>query len=127
MATSMAVAEHPDPADRRLPRTQSGPSLGRLREVLAGYARDGIHVEYGNGDAPVPSIEKVDLWGDETAFVTFCLVEHALLVRTSDGRVVSSQVRSQRNKAQLHHSTGLWRIDAMRTLGTWADDEGCDR
>ncbi len=127
VSTYYEVARHPDPDNPALAATRSGPSLAKAWELLSGFRKNDIEVQYIDDKPPTPRIRGIAFVGQDRAFVTACLVDDARQVRASDGSVVNDAVVSRLDKADLRRQGSIWRMYGLEALNGWKDGHGCDR
>lgn len=125
MSALYRSGENPDPKDPSLAKTQTGPSLVKARQILAGFQRAGVHLEFVTGKPPVPTIDSIRFTSGTTAFATTCIVDDSRQVRASDGQVINDAVVTRSSLAELRLTSGVWLLRSQVNLLSSRDGKGC--
>ena len=118
------VAAEPNPENPALSNHFVGPALVKVKQVMVDLKQTGIKVVANQ--AADANVSDVVVAGDKGS-AKVCIVDNAVQVQVSNGKVVNDQVASQLYKVTLVRSDGRWLIDEQMRGQSWPDVRGCDR
>jgi hypothetical protein len=100
----------PDPDDRGLAETHTGPMLEQAREVARGLRAMGRAIRYPEDSQRRLEVESVDFRDDDVAVLRICAVDDGERIVVETGQVLAGGVFTARITAAMQFVEGRWKL-----------------
>lgn len=114
-----------DPTWPGLKTTRIDPNLSLVRKTLSSRQEAGLVLSYPAGQPPQQHITGLKIGRADTATLTVCVIDDAVMVDAISGKSTDDSIVSRLNKVQMRQVKGKWMVSDVSEPAVFPGKNGC--